>query len=489
MVDFFQPDAQPSQVQSFDLAIIGAGPAGMSAALTACEHGANVAVINDKPAAGGQIYRNVTTSPLPNSALLGEEYTEGAALVERYNHCSATKFDAANVWHIGDDGEILFSHAGGSHTLQAKQVIIATGAMERPFPIPGWHLPGVMSAGSAQVMLKSDALVSEDAVFIGTGPLLYLIVAQYLRLGVKVKAVIDTTQSANYVSALAKGLQGLTKPKMLLKGLSLIRQIRASGTAFYSAVEALKIESREGRASAVSFSHKGQCIELQAEQFFLHQGVIPNLNATRALGIDHHWSEQQLCWQPSLDKWGCSNLPHIAVAGDSSGIVGADGAKLSGELAALNSLHKLELLSEQRRDALAASAHIELSSLNRFRQFIDRLYRPRQQHRVPEDESTVVCRCEEQTMGQLKQGFELGAKGPNELKGMTRCGMGPCQGRMCGTTVSELLGHWRNQNVAQVGYYRLRSPMRLLSLLELSQFKQVSATQSQADSVVSGGKS
>ena len=156
--------------QSYDIAIIGAGPAGMSAAVTAAEAGASVVVLDDKPKAGGQIYRNVTNSPLTQPELLGEDYLKGAALVEAFEASSAEHLYGANVWHVGDNGEVLFSRDGGTQSLTARELIISGGAMERPFPIPGWHLPGVMSAGSAQVMLKSDGLVRDDAVFVGTGP-------------------------------------------------------------------------------------------------------------------------------------------------------------------------------------------------------------------------------------------------------------------------------------------------------------------------------
>jgi NAD(P)H-nitrite reductase large subunit len=108
--------------------------------------------------------------------------------------------------------------------------------------------------------------------------------------------------------------------------------------------------------------------------------------------------------------------------------------------------------------------------LSRFRRFIDRLYRPVEALRLPQDENTLVCRCEEQSVGDLRAGFEDGARDPNALKSRTRCGMGPCQGRQCGPTVSALLAKWRNQGEAEIGYYRLRSPQRLLSLEELSRF-------------------
>ena len=465
--------------QSYDIAIIGAGPAGMSAAVTAAEAGASVLVLDDKPKAGGQIYRNVTNSPLTQPELLGEDYLKGAALVDAFENSSAERICGANVWHVGDNGEVLFSRNGGTQSLTARELIISGGAMERPFPIPGWHLPGVMSAGSAQVMLKSDGLVRDDAVFVGTGPLLYLIVAQYLRLGVPVKALVDTTPKSAYLDAMSELGGALSGTSMLRKGLLLLNEIRQAGVPVYRFASDLQITGDES-VTGLKFSTGGEGRQLEAEHIFLHQGVIPNLNLTRALGLEHHWCEQQLCWKPTLNRWGQSSLDTIAVAGDGSGIVGADGAAVMGKLAALNQLQRAGFMNDSERDKQATPLFRELERLNKFRRFIDRLYRPLDAHRIPESDDTVVCRCEERTVADLKRGFELGASGPQDLKGMTRCGMGPCQGRQCGHTVSELLAQWRGISVAEVGYYRLRSPMRLLNLTELGQFSRVEPKQSTA---------
>jgi thioredoxin reductase len=477
---------QQALLDRCDILIIGAGPAGMRAAITASEQGANVIVINDKPNAGGQIYRNVNQSPLADTSVLGDEYTQGSLLVNLFEHCKAKVFNSASVWHVGDNGEVLFSYNQQTLRISAKEIILATGAMERPFPITGWHLPGVMSAGAAQVMLKSDALVTEDAVFIGTGPLLYLIVAQYLRLGVKVKALIDTTPKINYLHAGKYAAHALFDIPTLFKGIKLLNEIRQSDTPVYQFASDISLLDplSTGSATKVSFNCKGQNIVIDSQHFFLHQGVMPNVNLTRSLNLDHFWNTQQLCWQPKLDKWGNSSVDNISVAGDSSGIVGAKGADHMGHISALNLLCRLDMISEKQRDAQASSALSKLAKLNRFRQFIDSLYRPDQNNRIPSKQEIVVCRCEEQSVASLEAAFNLNIKGPNEIKSYTRCGMGPCQGRMCGTTVSELLAKWRNQPVTEVGYYHLRSPTRLLSLTELAAFNDL--TESSNMTILSG---
>lgn len=458
-------------MKSYDIAIIGAGPSGMQAAITASSYEASVVVIHDKATAGGQIYRNVSDSSLPDIKALGTDYLKGQTLVEQFVQCSAEVIYNASAWHVGDDGEVLFSMNNQTHRLQAKEIIVATGAMERPFPVTGWHLPGVMSAGSAQVMLKTDGLVKDHAVFVGSGPLLYVIVAQYLRLGVKVDAVVDTTPKAHYLQAGVRITDSLSQLDMIFKGLGLLNEIRRSGTPFYRFADKLSI-SGENKAQSLQFYQGTKRVELSVQHLFLHQGVIPNLNLTRALGVEHEWCEQQLCWKPRIDGWGQSSIHNISVVGDGRGIVGADGAEQNGVITALNLLCRLQRVSVTERDRLAKEPIARLERLNRFRRFIDVLYRPAEQNRIPTDDDVVVCRCEERTVAHLRIGFQQGAIEPNALKGITRCGMGPCQGRQCGHTVSELLAKWQQKSVSDIGYYRLRSPMRLLTLEELSHFHQ-----------------
>ncbi|MEM9631229.1 MAG: FAD/NAD(P)-binding oxidoreductase [Pseudomonadota bacterium] len=459
---------------AFDCVIVGAGPAGMTAALTLVAHGVRPLVLDRGAKAGGQIYRSAASSPLPDTSRLGPEYTIGADLIADFEACCANHEPEADVWHIGDDGRILYSLEGETRQVEAREILICPGAIERPMPIPGWTLPGVMTAGAAQVMLKSDAIVAENAVFAGSGPLLFLVVAQYLRLGVKVAGLVETTPSENYLRALPEISGALRSASLLYKGLSLLQEIRRAGIPVFRNASQLKVLG-SSRAAGLSFHSAGKQ-KLCAETVFLHHGVIPNPNMARALGLEHIWDENQLAWHVKRDRFGQSSVPHVSVAGDAGTIVGADGARHEGHLSALNILARLGRISQDKRDQLSRHPIRELQRLSKFRRFIDRLYRPVEVLRMPQDENTLVCRCEEQSVADLRAGFQDGARDPNALKSRTRCGMGPCQGRQCGPIVSALLAKWRNQNMEDVGYYRLRSPQRLLSVEELSRFKTVEPT-------------
>ncbi len=461
-------------MQAFDCAIVGAGPAGMSAAIELAQAGADVVVLDRADRAGGQIYRSAADSPLPDAASLGPDYAAGADLISRFEDSGAKHLAGADAWHLGDDGRILFSYQGETRELHSREMLLCPGAMERPMPIPGWTLPGVMTAGAAQVMLKSDAVVADGAVFAGSGPLLYLIVAQYLRLGVPVAALVETTPRQHYLDAAPLMPRALRQLGQLRKGLSLLREIRASGVSIYRHAENLEVLGDEN-AKGLRFVASGKQYEVAADTVFLHHGVQPNLNMTRAMGLAHHWNSAQMCWQVTVDAFGESSVAHVSVAGDGAGIVGADGACAAGRVAAQNISHRLGRISRAERDNKTKSDLAYLSALKPFRRFIDCLYRPTDALSSPRQANTLVCRCEEQSMGDLRTGFEQGARDPNALKSLTRCGMGPCQGRQCGHLVTGLLAQWREESPEAVGYYRLRSPQRLLTLDELGRYETVTA--------------
>ena len=170
-----------------DLIIIGAGPAGMTAAVTAANHGAKVLLLDEQPQAGGQIYRNVKKQ-YEEKRYLGEDYFAGGKLVDALDHNNIRIEYSASVWRIDEGPQVVWSQHDISTISSAKQVLLATGAQERAVPFPGWTLPGVMTAGSAQILMKTSGLLPKDAVLAGSGPLLYLIATQMIDAGAPPKA-------------------------------------------------------------------------------------------------------------------------------------------------------------------------------------------------------------------------------------------------------------------------------------------------------------
>lgn len=464
----------------YDIAVVGAGPAGMAAATVAAEAGASVLLVDEQPLAGGQIYRAVSRQTLTDRGILGPDYYHGQELESALQKSGAEHVTEATVWEVTSECEIGISKDGAARLVGADQVILATGAQERPFPVPGWTLPGVMSAGGAQILLKSAALAAPDAVFAGTGPLLYLVANQYLKAGVPIRAILDTTPSANILRALRHLPAALMDSRALIKGRRWIAELRGAGIPFVNNVQGLKLAGVESLAS-VEYKHRGRWHRMDASRVFLHQGVVPNVNLAMATGCAHRWSDVQLCWHAVTDAWAQTDVPGIAIAGDGVGIGGARAAEHLGRIAGYGALHRCARIDVQERDRLALPERQALAKERRGRPFLDVMFRPSRQFRIPEDDATIVCRCEEVSAARVRESVALGCIGPNQLKGFSRCGMGPCQGRMCGLTLSEMIAQTRHVPVAEVGALRLRPPVKPLLLGELA------ALTTQPDSAPGGG--
>ena len=455
------------QLDAVDVAVIGAGPAGLTAATTLAELGLTVALLDEQAHPGGQIYRDVTRAPIDRLQVLGDDYAAGRALVERFARSSARHVGGAAVWQVTRDRVIHYLKDGRSQSITAGQVILCTGAMERPFPIPGWTLPGVMTAGAAQILLKSAGLApAQPAVLAGCGPLLYILAWQYLRAGVRIGAIVDTTQRGDYVRALRHIGAALAGWRDVRKGLGLLRSIRGAGIPFYRGASDLTVEGGE-RATALSFRVGATLRRVQTDLVLLHHGVVPNNQITASLRLAHRWDDRQLCWIPQTDAWGRLALNGFLIAGDGRGISGGPAAALQGQLAALAAAHTAGRLPELERDREAEPVRSALRRQLHIRPFLDTLYRPKIQHRVPADD-VIACRCEEVSAGELRRMVTLGCTGPSQTKAFARCGMGPCQGRLCGLTVTEVIAQERGASPAEVGYYRVRPPIKPITLEELA---------------------
>lgn len=450
--------------EPLDVAIVGAGPAGMAAAIALRARGLSVAVFDEQPSPGGQIYRNILRAGRDRRAdILGPDYVAGLDLAERFLACGADYKSRATVWRIGEDGLSWASPQGGGEC-PARRVLVATGAMERPFPVEGWTLPGVMTAGAAQILIKTSGAVADDAVFIGCGPLLYLVVFQYLQAGVRVRALLDTAEPGNRIKAALHLPGAFAAPSYLAKGIKLLAAIRRAGIAVHRNVSNVALVG-EGRLSAVRWTDASGSHELACERAFLHQGIVPNVNITMAARCEHRWNERQLSWQPVIDRSGRTDLDWLYVAGDVAGIGGARAAQFSGEMAALAIIDDLG-----RAGSAAAPARMRFQRARELavRPFLDVLYRPRDGLRRPQAEDVIVCRCEEIRRRDVAAAAAQGCPGPNQLKAFTRAGMGPCQGRMCGLTICETLADLRGETPVEAGYFRIRMPIKPVTVGDIA---------------------
>lgn len=453
-------------MQRFDLAIIGAGPAGMAAAQEAARLGLQVALLDEQARAGGQIYRDVDRVARLRGDILGKDYTDGARLTAGLSHEGIHHICGAVVWAIEDGFRISYTKNGCGAQVSADRVLIATGALERPMPIPGWTLPGVMTAGAGQILLKQSGVLARRAVLVGAGPLLYLIAAQMVRAGIPPLAVLETQTKADMGRAMRHIGGAIRGWPYMLKGLKMLAEITRARVPRYTGVSDLAIEGAN-KAEAVGFVSGGKAHRIDCDTVFLHHGVVPNTQAARSLGVTHQWRTDQNCFVPVLDAWGGTDVEGVFIAGDGGGINGAKAAELAGRIAALGLVAQAGRLSQSDRDRRAAPLRAALARETAARPFLDTAYPPCPEALAPADD-TVICRCEEITAGIIRDHARLGCLGPNQAKAFSRAGMGPCQGRYCGLTVTALLAQANGRSPDETGYYRIRAPLKPVTLGELA---------------------
>lgn len=448
---------------AYDLAVIGAGPAGMSAAIEARRHGLNTVLIDEQARPGGQIYRNVSVARPKMLDVLGPDYAHGRSIVDLFSASGTLHIDGASVWDVGAEGSICYLKDGRAGEVAARTIVVATGAMERPSPLPGWTLPGVMNAGAAQILMKTSGVVpTGPVVLVGCGPLVLLVATQLIDAGSKVAAIVDTGRPIRPLE-LARFLPGALQSRSdLIKGLRLMVRLKRTSTELWRADGEVHIEG-DAERKIVRFKSRGDSRVIDAATVLLHHGVVPNTQMTRMLGLEHEWNPDQRAWQPRTGRYGMSSRETVFVAGDGSGIGGARVAEASGRLAAIGAALVCGALDEDQARRLGESIDRLRRRRLGIRPLLDYLYAPPSWIESPGDD-VIVCRCEEVSAGRIRQMASLSCAGPNQTKFFSRCGMGPCQGRMCGATVARILADANGKSIDETGYYRIRSPLKPVPL-------------------------
>ncbi|MGB0504724.1 MAG: NAD(P)/FAD-dependent oxidoreductase [Pikeienuella sp.] len=449
--------------QQYDIAIIGAGPAGMAAAATAASLGASVIVLDEQGAPGGRVYQGLSG---PAEATSEIERT-GKALISEFRASLINYRAGAMVWRIDPGFSLYFSVEGYSEKATAQKVIIATGAQERPAPFPGWTLPGVMNAGAGQILLKSAGLTPDSAVLAGSGPLLYLFASQLIKAGAPPKALIETPSPGWRVplSTLKGAWRGR---KLLARGRRMLSVIKKAGVPRYR--DASNFAARESAGGlSFAFDHRGKRQSIECENVFIHQGVIPETTMTRAFGAKHHWSTQDRAWTPRVSVWGETTEFGLWAVGDGAGIDGAEAAALQGRLAALQACVSIDLINKKKRDDAAAPLLLALEEAKAPRPFLNAMFHPPVD--LPPDD-TIVCRCECVTAGQVREAARLEVAGHRQIKAFARTGMGPCQGRFCASVVGALISDETGRARPDIRPSVARAPYKPVPLGELAKFKE-----------------
>ncbi|MGH6814774.1 MAG: FAD-dependent oxidoreductase [Hyphomicrobiaceae bacterium] len=451
----------------YDLIVVGAGPAGTNAAIAASEHGLKVVLLDEVEAAGGQVYR----APAPSLMFaVGDDDPDRAAGDSLRARLAAAKVETrfgVRVWSVG--GQFRVDGAGrcGPETVEAPRLVAATGAVERVVPFPGWTLPGVMGLAAATVLLKAEAMLPGRRVVVaGCGPLLAAVAAKILKFGGEVAAVVDLAHKADWLKTLPSLIR---RPRLLRRGIGWMLTIRGKGVPILFGYGIRRVEGadRVERVIAGPADGSGAEATFAADALTVGHGLVPGNEIPRLYNALQKFDRLRGGWVPDLDVHGRTSIPGLYAAGDGAGLRGADPAAIAGALAGLAAARDAGSLSAETHTALSRSLLIQLKALQPFADAMAQLMALRETHVAAIPPETVVCRCEDVTRAEIDAAAAAGAGDVNQMKHFTRCGMGPCQGRMCGDVAAELVAQKLGVLRSTVGFWAGRPPLRPVPLAAL----------------------
>lgn len=423
---------QPHLAHRFQTLIVGSGPAGIAAATCAAEAGHRVGIIDDNPNPGGQIWRSLRGQSAPDTS-------HGGGASEWYRRLTATSATRLQGWSVFDQPEpgiLRAERQGETVHLHYDNLIIATGARERFLPFPGWTLPNVMGVGAIQAMVKGGLPVAgKRIVLAGSGPLL-LAVAATLRAAEAIVVCICEQASLRQLAPFALGLAA--DPAKIMQGLRY--KAATLDVPFHTSAWPVEAEG-DGILRSVTILHHGEKQQISCDYLACGFHLVPNTELAAMLGC------RMEADNVAVDELQRTSISNIFCAGEPTGIGGLELSLIEGQIAGLAS-------AGQDKEA-----RLLLDKKRRASHFADRLaaaFALRSELKELPQETTLVCRCEDVPYGSLKQHHSWRA-----AKLHTRCGMGPCQGRICGTATHFLLG-WNADSVRPP-----LLPVRIASLASL----------------------
>ncbi|MGV7214941.1 FAD-dependent oxidoreductase [Bradyrhizobium sp. UFLA05-112] len=449
------------------IVIVGAGPAGTRAAEVLVCAGLRPIVIDEAPENGGRIYqRQPAGFQRTARALYGFEAAKAQAIHDTFDRLrSSVDFRPRTLaWNLRS-GVIDTICDGRASVVPFAQTILCTGAMDRVIPLPGWTLPGVFTLGGSQISLKAQGCaIGARVAFLGTGPLLYLVAYQYARAGAQIAAVLDTTPFATKATQAFRLMRGRAT---FAKGLYYIAWLRAHGIPIVEGAIPLAIEG-DGRVESLSWRDARGCKHGAAvDAVALGFGLKPEAQLADLAGVPFDFDPVQHNWQPRKDQSGQTSVEGVFLAGDGSGIRGADLAEAAGARAAWAVLAARGLPVDARA---VARLDARLAEGETFRAALERAFPFPTKLAADMADDTILCRCEVITAGELRAAANevLATLPPSEVnraKALTRVGMGRCQGRVCGAAAAEVLAATMSCPVEQVGRLRGQPPVKPIPIL------------------------
>lgn len=447
--------------------IIGAGPAGVRAAQTFVANGVRPIVIDEGLKSGGQIYRRQPDGfKRSYQTLYGKEAARALDIHETFESLLPNIDYMPNslVWNISD-GQIWVNSQNETFPIPIKSLIIATGATDRLLPIKGWQFSGCYSMGGAQIALKSQACaIGSEIVFLGSGPLLYLVAAQYVKAGANVKAILDTSSFTNRILALP---HLMTKPDLLIEGINLTLYLKSKKVPIYDKILPIEIcgDNENGVQKIIFRTKNNHQTEIKCDAIGMGWHLRPETQIADIAGCEFIFDDLSRQFLPKLDQDGRTSIEGIYACGDGAKILGARSAEVTGKLVALACLKDLgfETDNDQRNKLLKEKQTYVDFAIGLLKSF------PWPYELVQNlEEDTIICRCENVNLATLRNSISnMSASETNRAKSFSRVGMGRCQGRYCGQASAEIIASIRAQDIKASGRLRTQAPVKPISVASI----------------------
>ncbi|WP_341911347.1 FAD-dependent oxidoreductase [Ferrovibrio terrae] len=452
--------------QATDLLVIGAGPAGLAAAIAAAERGASVTVLDERPQSGGQFYKPLAPSHQAAHPI-DRQFRDGLALRDAALRAGVSIRQEATVWGAHAADEVVAIVEGRETVYRPRQLVIAPGAYERPVPFAGWTLPGVMTTGAAQTLARAYRVSPGQRVVIaGNGPLNLQLACELVAAGVDVVAVLEsaTKPAPRQWRAMLTALR--TAPDLIADGLRYLNRLRRAGVPVLWSHAVLAAEG-DGRVAQVRYApiaadgrlQTDAAVSVAADALCVGYGFVPSTEIARALGCAHHLVDRHLGYlATNTAADGATDLPGVFVIGDGADLGGARVALARGTLAGHAAATWLGLPAGNAAEIAGAQAR--LLRAEHFQAALWSLYQAPTVRLDQVPDTAMLCRCEEISFGRARAEIAAGHDSLAALKRNTRLGMGRCQGRYCAATAALLLEQSTGRPRAVEQYLAPRLPAK-----------------------------
>jgi thioredoxin reductase len=467
------PAAGEEQVLTPQVLVVGGGPAGLAAAAVAAEGGADVLLVDERGGLGGQYYKQPVSSAVLDPARLDAQYTAGRALIARVEATGARVLSGARIWGADGPHELYATRGSERWVIRAQRLVLATGAYERAVPFPGWTLPGVMTTGAGQSLVRAYQVAPGQRLLVaGNGPLNVQLAAEVVRAGGTVVGLVELAALTSPRHALDVARMAVGAPGLMRDGAGYLLTLRRAGVPLLTRRAVIRVEGgeRAERAVVAHIDDSGRPVAGTEQSFAVDAvcvglGFMPGNELARLLGVRYAVDPATGGYVVERSATGRTSRPDVWVVGDGAEVRGAKVAQSAGALAGADVLDSLTLTPRDSHGIRAAArAH---ARHQRFQRALWRTYRAPALFSQLAEPETIVCRCESVSLGAVDASIE-GVHTAGALKRVTRVGMGRCQGRFCGFVVADRVAAVTGAPVDDLSGFAPQPPLRPTSLATLA---------------------